>query len=309
MRRVVKPAKRVRDGVDIADARAGECNACLKRSKQHLLPRFEIVSIRIRPIETAEDGRRGLLGAAIGLFRCAVNADIGFHCVGERVHTGLRCCVRGEILSERGIEHRIARHKTEIHDRVLVPCFLVRNNGGDRRLRAGAGGRRHGDERRESVHDFEKSRHLFHGAIGAHDARRRSLGRIHRRSAADGKEAVAALGKIHFPHLFDDGDRWIRAHAVKMDGRQARGFDLRADGRYKYRSRMPAGDNHHLFHAAAAQQFRDLCRTARAADDLRLAPRQNARAEVKYVLVGPTAELFHRFHAGHPFLSLPERME
>ena len=180
MRRVVKPAKRVRDGVDIADARAGECNACLERSKQHFLPRFKIVSVHICPFQIPEDRRCRLFRAAVGLLRCAVDADVCLHRVRKRVHTGLRCCVRGELLRERGIEHRIARHKTEIHDRMLVPCFLVRNNSGDRRLRAGAGGRRHGNERRESVHDFEKSRHLLHGAIGAHNARRRSLGRIHR---------------------------------------------------------------------------------------------------------------------------------
>ena len=38
------------------------------------------------------------------------------------------------------------------------------------------------------------------------------------------------------------------------------------------RARMFAGDDHHLFHAAAAQQLRDPRRAARAADDLRLAP-------------------------------------
>ena len=182
--------------------------------------------------------------------------------------------------------------------------FLVCDNGGDRRLRTGTGGRRHGDERRESVHDLEKPRHLLYGAVGAHDARRGSLGRIHRRAAAHGKEAVAALGEIQFPHLFDDGDRGIGAHAVKVDGGNVRRFDLRADRRDERRTRMFAGDDQHLFHAAVAQQLRNLRRAARAADDLRLAPGQNTRTEIKYGLVGPVVESLHRFHAGHPFRTI-----
>ena len=272
VRRIIQPAERMGNRMDVADARAGEGDACLERSKQHFLPRFKIVSVHICPFQIPEDRRRRLFRAAVGLLRCAVDADVCLHRVRKRVHAGLRRCRRRKVLGEHGVEHSEARHEAEIHDGVLVVRFFVGDNGGDRRLRAGTGRCRHGDERRESVHDLEKPRHLLHGTVGAHDARRGSLGRVHRRAAAHGKETVAALGEIPFPHLLDDGDCGIGAHAVKVDGGNACRFDLRADRRDEHRARMFAGDDHHLFHAAAAQQLRDLRRAARAADDLRLAP-------------------------------------
>ncbi len=257
--------------VDVSDARAGEGDTCLERSKQHFLPRFKIVSVRICPFQIPEDRRRRLFRAAVGLPRCAVDADVCLHRVRKRVHAGLRRCRRRKVLGEHGVEHGEARHEAEIHDGVLVVRFLVGDNRGDRRLEpepAVVGTAMNGG----------RACMTLKSPVICSTVR---LGRTMRATAAalavsigepppTAREAIAALSEIPFPHLLDDGNRGIGAHAVKVDGGNACRFDLRADRRDERRARMFAGDDHHLFHAAAAQQLRDLRRAARAADDLGL---------------------------------------
>ena len=83
--------------------------------------------------------------------------------------------------------------------------FLV---GDDRRYRglgAGACGGGDGDEGGYLVHDLEQTRHLVDGAVRVNDSCRCALCGIHRGAAADRKEGVAAVFKIHLLYLVYNG--------------------------------------------------------------------------------------------------------
>ena len=88
----------------------------------------------------------------------------------------------------------------------------------ERHLAPGAGRGRHGDERRDAPLDGVVSPLVprDRAAVDGHHPDR--LGDVHGRAAADGDEAVAALGGVHRGRAVDEGDVRIGAH-LGEDGR------------------------------------------------------------------------------------------
>ena len=66
--------------------------------------------------------------------------------VAQRVHARVRDQPCGELIEQARVEYRKRGSQTVLDERVLDP--VVRQDGKGRDLRAGAGGRRHGDEHR-----------------------------------------------------------------------------------------------------------------------------------------------------------------
>ena len=147
---VIEPAERVRDGVDVADARAREGEARLIRRGEHRLPRPEVPAVAADLRQVAEDSRDRPLGHPPRLGSIVEPADIGLDCVRQGVHARLCRHILRQARRERRVEHRRLRNQAEVIDGVFV-VVAAGHDGGDRRLRAGARRRRHGDKRRHAA--------------------------------------------------------------------------------------------------------------------------------------------------------------
>jgi len=93
----------------------------------------------------------------------------------------------------------------------------VGNNGGESGLGAGAGGGGNREERRQLLAYFELSAHLLNSLIRADDSCSRTLGAVHRRTAAESDEALAAVVKIELADFFDIVYRGVRLSLVIDD--------------------------------------------------------------------------------------------
>ena len=101
-----------------------------------------------------------------------------------------------------------------IVERILLVGLGVGNNGGESGLGAGAGGGGNREERRQLLAYFELSAHLLNGLIRADDSCSRTLGAVHRRTAAESDEALAAVVKIELADFLDIVSREDRKGVV-----------------------------------------------------------------------------------------------
>ena len=153
MRRVVQAAERVRNGVHVADARAREREARLERGDHHVLPQGEIAAVLVCLFQIGKDQLHRFFRQTQTLLGIVGPAHIGLDGVGQRVHTGSGRGTRRQADGQLRVEHRVARHKMQIHHRIFVVRLRIRDDGGNRRLAAGAGGCRNGDDGRHGLAD------------------------------------------------------------------------------------------------------------------------------------------------------------
>ena len=233
MRRVVQAAERVRDGVHVADARAGEREAGLEGGDHHVLAHLEILAVLIRQLEVIEDELDGLFGKAQALLGVIRPADVRLDRVRERVHAGGRGRARRQTDGQLRVQNGIQRHELEVHERVLVVRLAVGDDGGDRRLTAGTRRRRDGDDGRHGLADAHDAGHIVAALFRAGDAGGRALGRVHRAAAAEGDKAAAAGFRILRADLLDRVHRGIgldfTEHFVGHAGVLERGKQLRPE--------------------------------------------------------------------------------
>src|SRR5699024_6715291 len=100
--------------------------------------------------QVGKDQLYGLDGGGAGALGGGT-ANVGFHRVGQRVHAGGGRQVRRQAQRHVGVQHRIMRDQRKIVDGVFVVDLFVGDHGGQRRLAAGAGRRRHGDQQRQAA--------------------------------------------------------------------------------------------------------------------------------------------------------------
>ena len=302
MRGVIQTAERVRDGVHIADTGAGEREACLEGGDHHVLTGLEILAVRIGDLEVIEDELDGLFGKAQALLGVVRPADVRLDRVGKRVHAGGRSRARRQADGQLRIENGIQRHELEIHERVLVVRLAVGDDGGDRRLTAGSGRRRDGDDRRHGLADTHDTGHVVAALFRAGNAGSRTLGRIHRAAAAESDKAAAAGLHVLRTDLLDRGHGGVgldlAEHLVGHTGLLERREELRSERLDHVRT----GDDHDLFHTALAEHVRYLFKTAGTGEHDRLAPMQAAHTDVKHLLVGAVISFFQSIHNVFPSL-------
>ena len=101
--------------------------------------------------------------------------------------------------------------------------LAVGDDGGQRRLAAGAGGGGHGDHQRRLAQDVQQAAHLLHGLVRTGDARADDLGAVHRGAAAHGDDGLRVIFNVQRARLLDVVDGGV-GRALLVDG----AGDLRA---------------------------------------------------------------------------------
>ena len=194
----------MRDGVDVADARAREGEARLIRRGEHRLPRPEVPAVAADLRQVAEDSRDRPLGHAPRLGGVVEAADIGLDRVRQGVHARLRRHVRRQARRERRVEHRRLRNQAEVIDGVFVwfPVDTVCDDSCRRCLRTGSGCRRHGKQLWKFPTDFQEAPHRRNRLFRTADAGTDQLCCIENGSAADGEDSLSLNLLIKTETLF-----------------------------------------------------------------------------------------------------------
>ena len=270
--------------MDVADACARECKACLEGRGEHLLTGFHVVSVIVCALEVLEDSDGRFLGETDGFLGVISPADICLDCVGECVHTGRGGRFLRQIARELRIEYCIFRHKAQIHYRVLVMGLGVGDDCGYRSLRTGAGSRRDRDEGGYLMPYAQETRHFVYRSVRVNHSCSRALGSVHRGAAADSEETVASGFEIELLDSVNDRYRGVCRDlgiVLVSDARLVEG-SLR-NGCYGL-SYGSTGYDHDLFNALFFKQLWHLTQRTLALNGYRLAPVKAARADIEYRL-------------------------
>ena len=148
------------------------------------------------------DQARAFDGDAFG-HRMVAGRAIGFEAMRQRVHARRRRQIGRQADRQLGIADRDRRHHLRMEDDLLGVGRLLRDDAGAADLGAGAGGGRHGDDRRDAVRigarppvaDVLEVPHR--PRLAGHEGD--DLADVERRAAAERDDAVVAAGA-------EDGD-------------------------------------------------------------------------------------------------------
>ena len=134
---------------------------------------------------------------------------ISFDGVAKRVQTGFGGRLRRQADSQLRVQYRERRDQARIIDRRLVMRLGLGDDRCDRCFRAGAGSCRHREDRRRLFNDLEQPLQLRDVLMRASDASCHRLAGVHRRTAAKGQQAVAAVLAIKLDAAFNIFVRWV----------------------------------------------------------------------------------------------------
>ncbi len=159
--------------------------------------------------------------------------------------------------------------------------FGIRNNRRNGGLGAGTCGGGNGDERRDLLHDLQKSCHLSNRGAGAYHTGGCTFGRVHGGAAADGNEAVAVVFKIQLLNGVYSIDRRVGLHVGKHEVGDARRIQCFRHAGGQLLSDARSGNDNGFCHIALFQQFRNLCDTVGSGGNDRSSPIQASCANIE----------------------------
>ena len=174
--------------------------------------------------------------------------------------------------------------------------FRVGYDGCYRGLGSRTGRRGNCYEGRDLVADLEQTGHFVHGCVRVYDSCRCALGSVHRRTAADGKEALASGLKVFFLNFVHDGYRRVCGNLGVMlvcdaglvqSGLCNGGYRL-ADG--------AAGDDHDLLDVVFLEKLGSLAQRALALNGDGLAPVEATGGNVENGLERAVICVFNGIH-------------
>lgn len=291
VRHAVESAEVMGYSVDVADISSRERDARIVRSEEHLLSCVEILTVLVSLFEVLEDELGGdfcLLGGVLGVGV----AYVGFNRVGQSVHTGGRSDVGRKTDCKLGIENCVLRTEHGIVERILLVGLGVGNNGGESGLGAGAGGGGNREERRQLLAYFELSAHLLNSLIRADDSCSRTLGAVHRRTAAESDEALAAVVKIELADFFDIVYRGVRLSLVIDDIIDTVCLETLIEAVEQVESgETLIGDDHHLRQTFLLDDLRQLLDGAGAGDYLGRSPVKEVDGDPENALIKPVVHV------------------
>ena len=202
VRDVVLSAERMSDSVDISDIGFGKGRACEISGVQHIAACLGVIAVVTGAVEIGKDQLDGLDGIGAGFLRGGAS-DVRFDRMGEGIHTGGRGHVARQRTGDLRIEHRIARDKREVVDRILVARLAVGDDSGECRLAAGSGGRRNRNQRRQTLMYLENTLHLRQRLTWFCDARTDCFGTVDGRAAAESDDRLTVAAQVHRACLLD----------------------------------------------------------------------------------------------------------
>jgi hypothetical protein len=135
--------------------------------------------------------------------------------VDEGVHAGGGGDGRRAAVGEDGVDEADVGDQVGAHDALLHVELLVREDGDGRRLRAGSGRGRHGDERQAFLGDLVDADVVVDGVAGVGQDRR-GLGDVDRRTAAEADDEVVAA-VLDDAHDLLDGAHGRLGHSLVVE--------------------------------------------------------------------------------------------
>ena len=291
VRDAVEAAKRVRKSMHGAHVGAGERETCAIGSVLHIQTGLFIVAVFIgfdKVFKHKFDRDAGVFLGAAGI--CA--ADIRFDRVGQGVHTRGGGDGFGQVIGKSGVQNRIVRDQVQIVHQIFVARFGV---GDDRRNGDFAAGARRGGDRkqgRDVLFDLQQPFHLGKGALGVGNLRAAAFGAVHRGTAADGDQAVAAVLRIKLVR----GGNVVHSgigHRFAVDRvRNAEAIHLIGQGRIDADAvKVAIRHDQGALEAKLSEFGGNVLQATGSGDQLGLTPRHQRKADVHEFLVDP-AERF-----------------
>ena len=217
MRAVVDAARRLAHGVGGAGALGAVGHAAEGRGVRHPRARLEVGAVGDGALEPGGDQLDRLEGHGV-VEELVVVARVALDRVRQRVHARRGGDRRRQPEHELGVDDGgVRRDEGGAADVELDLAARVGDHRPERHLAAGAGGGRHGDQRRDAALDGIVPPLVLRdrAAVGGHDADR--LGDVHGRAAAHGHEAVAALGRVQVGGRVDEVDVGVGHHLGEDD--------------------------------------------------------------------------------------------
>ena len=168
----------------------------------------------------------------------------------------------------------------------------VGNDGGESGLGAGAGCGGNCEERRQLLANLELTAHLLNGLIRADDSCGRTLGAVHRRTAAESDEALAAVVKIELADFFDIVYRGVGLGLVVDDVIDTVRLETLIEAVEQVESgETLIGDDHHLLQTLLLDDLRQLLDGAGAGDYLRRSPVEKIDGDSENALIKPVVHV------------------
>ena len=291
VRDAIEAAKRVRESVHGAHVSAGEGEACAIGCVLHVQAGFFVLTVFISFEEVFKHefdrDARVLLGAA-GV--CA--ADVRLDRVGQSVHTRGGGDGLGQVISKSGVQNRVVRDQVQVVHQVLIARFGV---GDDRRHGNFATGARRGGDGKQSGDvppNLQKTFHLRKSAVGVGNLRAATFGAVHRRTAADGDQAVATVFRIKFVRRRDVVHRGV-GYRFAVDGiGDAQAVHLIGQRRVDADAvEVAIRHDQRMLKTKLAEFGGDVLQATCAGDEFGLTPRHQRKADVHKLLIDP-AERF-----------------
>ena len=189
------------------------------RGRQHVAARLDVAAVLDRTRQVLLHQPHALDGDAFGIGMVAGRA-VGFEAVDEGIHAGAGGELGRQADRQLGIGNDDRRHHLGMEDHLLGVRLLVGDHRGAAGLRAGAGGRRHGDRgidpgrigARPPVADILEVPHR--PRLAGHEGDR--LGGVDARAAAPGDHAVMLAGAQHCDAGFDVARDRIGLHVAEQ---------------------------------------------------------------------------------------------
>lgn len=291
VRHAVESAEVMSYCVDVADVSSRECDSGIVRGEEHLLSCVDILAVLVSLFEVFEDELGSLFRLCGGLLGVGVTY-VCFNCVGQSVHTGGRGDVGRKTDGELGIEDCVLRTEHGIVERILLVGFGVGNDGGESGLGAGAGCGGNREERRQLLANLELTAHLLNGLIRADDSCGRTLGAVHRRTAAESDEALAAVVEIELADFFDIVYRGVGLGLVVDDVIDTVRLETLIEAVEQVESgETLIGDDHHLLQTLLLDDLWQLLDGAGAGDYLRRSPVEEIDGDSENALIKPVVHV------------------
>ena len=294
----VPAAQTVGHGMDIPHITLGEGGAGQVGGAQHVGPGFPVMAVVVGFRQVVEDELHGLDGGGPGALGGGA-ADVGFHCVGQRIHAGGGGQLPGQVEGHVRIEDCIMGDQREIVDGVFVVDFLVGDDGRQGGFAAGAGGGGHGDEQRQAVHHVEQALHLVQRLTGPHNAGAHGLGAVHGGTAAEGDEPLAAVFQVEPAGLLHVGHGGVRHRLVVDDAADVSSLQLLLQmGGQAQTVDAGVGDQHDAVDVVLPQHGGH---AADAFDQFGLTIGQKRQRNAHAQLKNTAINLLGNVHFSHPF--------
>ena len=199
----VKTAESVANGVDIANAAAGEASSCEEAGALHILSGFHVVAVAVSGEEIIIDELNCVLRQLLFKLSAVSPVGVAFNGVAKSIHTGGGGYEGGQTAGKLGVKNCVIGDKVGVIDGCLVVGGGVGDNGGNGGLAAGAGGGGHGEEGGNLLHNLQNTLQLGNTLAGADNAGAYGLGAVHGSAAAEGDDGLAAVFLVGLETCFN----------------------------------------------------------------------------------------------------------